>query len=38
MFGGLAVGFAELAKPSRIAKGLPRDGTRRRRPVVGRPR
>ena len=38
MFGGLAVGFAELARPSRVAQGLPPDGARRSRPVVGRPR
>lgn len=38
MFGGLAVGFAELAKPSHIAQGLPRDSSKRRRRVVRRPR
>lgn len=25
MFGGLAIGFAHLTKPSRVAAGLPRD-------------
>jgi hypothetical protein len=41
MFGGLAIGFAELAKPSRIAQGLPRDDAkryRRRRGLRRRPR
>ncbi len=39
MFGGLAIGFAELAKPSGVAQGLPRDSNaRRRRKNVRRPR
>ena len=39
MFGGLAIGFAKLAKPGRIAQGLPRDSAERRRsPEVRRPR
>ena len=40
MFGGLAIGFAELAKPSRIAQGLPRDDPKRsrRRGLRRRPR
>jgi hypothetical protein len=32
MFGGLAIGFAQLAKPSRVAQGLPRDASKRSRP------
>ena len=31
MFGGLAIGFAELTKPSRVAQGLPRDDAKRLR-------
>jgi hypothetical protein len=31
MFGGLAIGFAQLAKPNAAAKGAPRDARRRRR-------
>lgn len=39
MFGGLAVGFAKLAKPSQITQGMPSDSAeRRRRRVVRRPR
>ncbi len=39
MFGGLAIGFAELTKPSGVAKGLPRDSAeRKRRRFVRRPR
>ena len=40
MFGGLAIGFAELVKPSRIAQGLPRDDAKRyrRRGLRRRPR
>jgi len=28
MFGGLAIGFAQISKPSAIARGLPRDARR----------
>jgi hypothetical protein len=30
MLGGLAVGFAQMTKPSPTAQGLPRDGRSRR--------
>ncbi len=38
MFGGLAIGFAELIRPKGLAQGVPRDsGKRRRRREVRRP-
>ena len=39
MFGGIAIGIAELTKPSGVAQGLPRDsGDKHRRRDVRRPR
>lgn len=32
MFGGLAIGFAHIAKPSEAAKGAPHDARGERRP------
>jgi hypothetical protein len=29
MFGGLAIGFAQLSKPSQVAQGLPREVRRK---------
>jgi hypothetical protein len=39
MFGAIAIGIAELTKPSGVAQGLPRDSSeKRRRRAVRRPR
>jgi hypothetical protein len=40
MFGGLAIGFAHLTQPGRVAQGLPRDSAdrRTRRRLRRRPR